>query len=173
MIDYIRKVSAGIGGEALLIIGSEKTAVYDTGMAYCGSGLVENVKKELKGGSPDYVLLSHTHYDHLGGMPYLRHEWPGIRVFGAAHGKDILQRPGALKAIRSLALGWVVYCDICIIRIHHKHRFCLRNHHMDGACFHLIQHPVHHFRCRISLPGLSAFSRNIQLVVTAQLNQKV
>jgi len=30
----IQRVTAGIGGEVLLIRGSEKTAVYDAGMAY-------------------------------------------------------------------------------------------------------------------------------------------
>ena len=32
-ITNIRRVTAGSGGEALLIIGSEKTALYDAGMA--------------------------------------------------------------------------------------------------------------------------------------------
>jgi glyoxylase-like metal-dependent hydrolase (beta-lactamase superfamily II) len=103
MIADIQRVTAGSGGEALLVIGSQKAAVYDAGMAYCAIGLVENIKRELKGRPLDYVLLSHTHYDHLGGIPYLRQQWPMLTVFGAEHGKNVLERPGALKAIRDLA----------------------------------------------------------------------
>ncbi len=99
----IRRVTAGPGGEVLLIKGAEKTAVYDAGMAYCAGDLVENIKKELDGRPLDYVLLSHTHYDHCGGIPYLRRQWPDLVVFGAAHGKSVLARPGALKVIRELS----------------------------------------------------------------------
>ncbi len=99
----IQRVTGGAGGEVLLIKGSERTALYDAGMAYCATGLVNNIKEVLQGKPLDFVLLSHTHYDHLGGVPYLRQEWPGMTVIGAAHGKDVLERPGALKAIRRLA----------------------------------------------------------------------
>ncbi|MEG0157720.1 MAG: hypothetical protein RR661_08725, partial [Anaerovoracaceae bacterium] len=34
----IVRVTAGFGGESLLILGEEKTALYDCGMAYCGAG---------------------------------------------------------------------------------------------------------------------------------------
>ena len=99
----IQRVTGGAGGEVLLIKGSEKTAVYDAGMAYCAERLVDNIREALQGKSLDYVLLSHTHYDHLGGIPYLRQEWPDLKVFGAAYGKQVLERPGALKRIRDLA----------------------------------------------------------------------
>ena len=102
MIGDIRRVSAGTGGEALLLTGSEKTALHDTGMAYCGAGLVENIKRELGGRPLDYVLLSHTHYDHAGGIPFLRQEWPELLVYGSAHGKAVLAKPGALALIRQL-----------------------------------------------------------------------
>ena len=43
----VTRVTAGHGGEALLVTGSEKTALIDCGMAYCGDRMVENLKKAL------------------------------------------------------------------------------------------------------------------------------
>ena len=66
--DDIVRVTAGFGGEALLVFGSEKTALYDCGMAYCHDQLLKNISAALQARGRerlDYVLLSHTHYDHL------------------------------------------------------------------------------------------------------------
>ena len=102
MIGEIKRVTAGHGGEVALLLGSEKTALFEAGMAYCAPDLVENIKRELKGRPLDCVLLSHTHYDHLGGVPYLRMAWPEVVVYGAAHGKKTLEKPNALATIRKL-----------------------------------------------------------------------
>lgn len=101
----IKRVTAGTGGEALLITGSEKTVLIDCGMAYCGEALVENIKRELGDRPLDYVILTHTHYDHIGGLPYLRKEWPDLISFGAAYGKKILEKDTALQQIRKLSEG--------------------------------------------------------------------
>lgn len=99
----IKRVTAGPGGEALLLIGSDKTALMDCGMAYCGESLVENIKKELGERPLDYVILSHTHYDHIGGLPYLRKAWPGLVSFGAGYGKKVLEKDSALKQIEIMS----------------------------------------------------------------------
>lgn len=106
----IKRITGGDGGEALLILGSEKTAILDCGMAFCAPEMVRHAKMELKGRTLDYVLLSHTHYDHIAGLPYLRKEWPNLISLGAAYGKTILEKPSARKTIQDLSeVAWKKY----------------------------------------------------------------
>ncbi len=103
--DNICRVTADTGGEALLIFGPEKTALYDTGMAYCHEKLIENIKEALAKhdrGSLDYVVLSHTHYDHIGALPYVLLQWPEAQVFGASKARDVFQSEGAKRTMKRL-----------------------------------------------------------------------
>lgn len=99
--DGVIRVTAGVGGEALLITGSEKTALLDCGMAYCGETLIENIGKALAGRDLDYVLVSHTHYDHLGALPFVRESWPGAVTLGAEYARYVLGRQGAIDTINA------------------------------------------------------------------------
>ena len=59
------RVTGGLGGEAVLILGSEKTALHDLGMACFNEEMLANLENALNGRTLDYVLMSHTHYDHM------------------------------------------------------------------------------------------------------------
>ena len=101
----IHRVTAGHGGEALLIEGSEKTALIDCGMAYCGRDMVNNLKRilgECGRVTLDYVILSHSHYDHIGALPYVREAFPDAVVCGSRKCRDILIRPNARKLMKEL-----------------------------------------------------------------------
>ncbi|MBP2650860.1 MAG: beta-lactamase domain protein [Firmicutes bacterium] len=102
-MDKIVEVTGGDGGNAFLILGREKAALLDCGMAYCADKLISNIKQRLNKLTLDYIFISHSHYDHIGAIPYLKQEWPNCKVFGAEHAKKILERPNALKAIRGLS----------------------------------------------------------------------
>ncbi|MDF2569955.1 MAG: beta-lactamase domain protein [Sporomusa sp.] len=96
-------VTGGKGGNAFLILGEEKTALVDCGMAYCASNLISNLKQVLGIRGLDYILISHSHYDHIGAIPYLKQEWPNTKVLGAEYAKRILTRQNALNTIRELS----------------------------------------------------------------------
>ena len=99
----IIRVTAGDGGEVYLITGREETAVIDCGMAFCGEQLVRNIREALGERPLDFVLVTHTHYDHIGGIPFLRRAWPDLTVLGDTHGKKTLKKPSAQRLIRKLS----------------------------------------------------------------------
>lgn len=95
-------VTGGRGGNAFLLTGRDKTALIDAGMAYCAPALIANSKKVLAGRPLDYILISHSHYDHVGAVPYLKKEWPEVAVLGAEYAGKIFYRQNALSTIRAL-----------------------------------------------------------------------
>ncbi len=101
-MDYIVNVTGGKGGNSFLLLGDQKTALVDCGMAYCAANLINNVKQVLNTRALDYVFVSHSHYDHIGALPYLREEWPHIKICGTEYDQNILNRDNALKTIKKL-----------------------------------------------------------------------
>ncbi len=102
----IIRVTAGEGGGEYLICGTERVALYDTGMAYSGRQLVANIERELaKLGRDtlDAVLISHTHYDHVGALGYVLQRWPQATVYGAEKAKSVFESKNAIDFMKMMS----------------------------------------------------------------------
>lgn len=105
---------SGVGKGSVFLIKGGENILFEAGMAYAAEQMVENVKRELGGAKLDAVLLSHSHYDHVAGLPAVRKEWPAVTAYASNRAKEILVKPGALETIRRLSaeaaeasgLGW-------------------------------------------------------------------
>lgn len=101
----LTRVTAGRGGEAILIFGSEKTFLFDCGMAYCGDKTVRNIEFALALNDKttlDGIIMSHTHYDHVGALPYIKKRWPDVVVYGSAKAKKVFASDNAHKLMKEL-----------------------------------------------------------------------
>lgn len=96
----VTRVTADHGGEALLIDGLGKTALLDCGMAFCGDQVVRNIKRVTE--KLDYILLSHSHYDHIGALPYILDAFPKALVCGSEKCKSILAKASARSLMKEL-----------------------------------------------------------------------
>ena len=102
--EFMVRVTGGAGGEAYLIFGSEKTALYDVGMACFSDNLISNIELALAEESRtlDYILISHTHYDHIGALPYVLEKWQNAVVCGNEKASRVFQSETALATMKSL-----------------------------------------------------------------------
>ncbi len=102
-MDKILEITSGKGGNAYLLAGGNQNALIDCGMAYCAQELIGKVRQALNDGSLDFIVISHSHYDHVGAIPYIKECWPECKVLGAEYAQKVLNSATALKAIRALS----------------------------------------------------------------------
>ena len=73
-----------------VVLGSEKTALIDTGTGFQIGPYLENMEKVLAGRSLDYVFITHRHYDHVGGLSAIIQRFsPGQVYAGAADAEPL------------------------------------------------------------------------------------
>ena len=108
-----------IPGDSAFLIDDGTTAVlYDTGFGFTGYAVADNVQRILGDRPLDYILLTHSHYDHALGSVYLRKRYPHVQVVAGAYANKIFGKPTARAVMRDLdqkaseASGVTAYEDL-------------------------------------------------------------
>ncbi len=86
------------------IIMGRKYALVDTGVPATAPALYNAITESLK--DPDrleYILLTHSHYDHCGGLSYIRRKMPHIKVVASEHTSAILKKDEAITFMNNLS----------------------------------------------------------------------
>ncbi|MCL2546713.1 MAG: MBL fold metallo-hydrolase [Oscillospiraceae bacterium] len=89
--------------EGKLLIGNTQTALIDCGMIFCADATIKKVKDALDGRSLDYILFSHTHYDHIGALPFFRQAFPQVKGVTTEVGATVLLKDTPRRVIRELS----------------------------------------------------------------------
>jgi 2-aminobenzoylacetyl-CoA thioesterase len=99
----------------LLAVGDASVLV-DTGISSVHGRLTEELQRYLGGeeGRLDFIFLTHAHFDHLGGIPYLRKAFPGIMVLGGPQTSEILGKAEVLDLFyeKNLACAQAMNTDL-------------------------------------------------------------
>lgn len=90
-------------GDAGFLIDDGKTAIlYDSGFAFTGYGLAENIKKALGNRPLDYIFLTHSHYDHALGSAYVAKVYPDVKIVAGEYAAKIFAKPTARNVMRQM-----------------------------------------------------------------------
>ena len=100
------------GDSAFLIDDGVTSILYDTGFAFTGEKIAKNVKAVLGDRTLNYIFLTHSHYDHALGAPYIKREFPHCRIVAGEYAARIFQKPSAKSVMRELDQKFAATCGI-------------------------------------------------------------
>ncbi len=100
-------------GDASFLLDDGKTSIlYDTGFGFTGYAVAENIKKVLGDRELDYIFLTHSHYDHALGSPYILRKYPTAKVVAGSYAEGIFKRDGAKRTMRELDSKYAEKCGV-------------------------------------------------------------
>jgi len=102
MTNYINCIAHN-SSEGNLLIGDTATALFDCGVGFCADDTIAKVKSALNGRDLDYIFGSHTHYDHIGALPYFRAAFPNVKYVTNEVGAATLQKDTPRRVIREMS----------------------------------------------------------------------
>lgn len=98
----IKNCLGSVGGDCFLIRGKGANILVDSGFAFAAEEMLLKIKKELEGERLEYILLTHSHYDHAMGVPFIKREYPEVKVIGSEYCNYILTKPSARKRMQEM-----------------------------------------------------------------------
>jgi glyoxylase-like metal-dependent hydrolase (beta-lactamase superfamily II) len=80
-----------------LVRGKTASALIDTGISAMADGVIGQLEK--LGVSPDYLIVTHPHPDHINGLDALRERYPKARVVIGPGAREFLAHPKTAAAL--------------------------------------------------------------------------
>ncbi|EFK08275.1 metallo-beta-lactamase domain protein [delta proteobacterium NaphS2] len=80
----------------------ETPVLFDAGITALGRRYEADLKPLLGGRTPEYLFLTHSHFDHVGAAAHFKRIWPKMKIACSARAVEILARPGVIRRIRDL-----------------------------------------------------------------------
>lgn len=108
----ITDVRAVPGDSAFLIDDGETAILYDSGFAFTGFQVADNIQSVLGKRKLNYIFLTHSHYDHALGSVYAKEYWPEAKVVAGEYAVKIFDKPSAKAVMRDLDYKFAQTCGV-------------------------------------------------------------
>lgn len=79
----IKNCTAVHGSECFLILTDSANILIDSGYGFCARQTADKIRQFLGGKTLDYILLTHSHYDHAMGSAQIGLDFPDVKIMQA------------------------------------------------------------------------------------------
>ncbi len=93
------------GSEAYLITSGKDAVLVDAGYAVGVESVIKQIDKFLDGRELKYIILTHSHYDHIMGTPAISECFPNAKIYAHPLVAKIIAKPNARKTMEELNQG--------------------------------------------------------------------
>ncbi len=100
------------GDSAYLLVDDSIAILYDAGFGFTGHKLADKIKDVLGNRNLDYIFLTHSHYDHCLGVPYVLKRYPNAIIVAGGHTAEVFKRPHAIEKMKELDESYARYYHI-------------------------------------------------------------
>ncbi|MDD5901480.1 MAG: MBL fold metallo-hydrolase [Lachnospiraceae bacterium] len=100
------------GDSGFLLDDGQTSILFDTSFAFTGYQMADKVKELLGERKLDYIFLSHSHYDHVLGAPYVLKAYPEAKVVAGEYAAKIFAKPTARATMRDLDRKYATTCGV-------------------------------------------------------------
>ena len=93
----------GSGHVPAFLYCGEKPVLFDPGVSAFGPLYLEKIMQNLKDPSSLILALTHSHFDHLGSVPYMKRQIPKLEFGGSPVVGDILKKESVIKRMNQMS----------------------------------------------------------------------
>jgi glyoxylase-like metal-dependent hydrolase (beta-lactamase superfamily II) len=85
--------------------GSKSSAIISGGMSYLLPVFLRQLQEfGISDKKIIHLIILHTHFDHVGIIPYLKRSWPQLNVYASSRGWEQLSNPKAISVINDYTI---------------------------------------------------------------------
>jgi 2-aminobenzoylacetyl-CoA thioesterase len=84
------------------LLDADPPVLFDAGFSVFGPLYERDIKQLLGTRSPEFLFLTHVHFDHCGAAAYLKKAFPRLIIGASQRAAEIVQRPNARKLMADL-----------------------------------------------------------------------
>ncbi|MCM2287006.1 MAG: MBL fold metallo-hydrolase [Desulfobacula sp.] len=78
--------------------------LFDGGFTALAQLYEAEIRNILGNKKPEYLFLTHSHFDHIGAVSHFKQAWPELKIGGSLRCREILSKPNAIQLIKDLNL---------------------------------------------------------------------
>lgn len=94
------RVAAGDG--SFMIDDGETAVLVDAGFGFTGPALAEKIREYLGDRPLEHIIMTHSHYDHVLGLPCVQDVYPDAKIIGARHAANVFEIDETMDIMRDM-----------------------------------------------------------------------